>query len=195
MKNNIKHKGEFKIPLKGEKMKFEEKVQLSDSNIRGIVTLKKDGKTIFTKENTIVGDGRRYIQDRFLKGFLPDEKGNKLTGKTLELSEYSMKGIYLGTGIEMSSEKFSLSDFKKVGDVSYFKKIEDITVLFVDNERKITFVCSFEGDETKPATATELAIFLENQEKTDEKIFSRIGFDPVPVGAESSFELEYSIYF
>lgn len=194
-----------------------------DSKIRGVVSCYLNGQHLFTKENTIVGTGRAYIMESFLRYFLYGESDalQNVSGfaLTTDSDEYKLYGIYLGEGSQSTTSSFSSADFQKRPNVryhktdtttvenefAYFKSVKEIlkSADININDKRITFKCNFEGDEDNPATIQELGIFLKNFNKIDgtfkidgkEVLFSRLVFDPVIVGAGSSFDLEYSIYF
>ena len=192
-------------------------VNVSDNNgIRGVVSCFLNGKHLFTKHNTIVNFGRQFIEASFLKHFITGsttlfefEDGD---GKSLE--NYKLYRVYLGTGSQGTISTFSKESFQKIKDAegndvkNYYQSFESIAenMEIKLSNKSIQFKCHFDGDENNPATIQELAIFIapyEFNENTEElefndgnsEIFSRLVFDPITVGAGSSFDLEYYIYF
>ena len=89
----------------------------------------------------------------------------------------------------------------------YFRNAEMITIPDYNEALaphiKLTFDFSNTGHNDSNAEAvSELGLFLSKDEdpvpesiSADDKLFSRITFDPIPYLEDTSFKLEYYIYF
>ena len=153
-------------------------------SINGVVSLidKNTGKVLFTKHNMITNAGRAYIKNLFItanESLFPDkEKETKTIAK-----------IKFGQGRVMAkAEDTALNSYIDKADL-------DITndAVSVDSEGiQITAdVANLKArDDVSASVVSELGIFL-----SDDTMFSRITFDPIPYDAESTFTIIYKIYF
>lgn len=170
---------------------------------KGFIILKnlKTGEILVKKHNMIVKNGRKYLFDIFMDkqstsndginyeiatgdGNLKNYKLNKL-----QFGHGINETIYESTGLEnpLKSESEGIivsgQTGKPVSESSYFK-IE------------YTFKFEFNSSEAAATTISELGLFLTSDETTaEDKMFSRVTFDPVPINANTEFELKYYVYF
>ena len=153
-------------------------------SIKGVVSLidKNTGKVLFTKHNMITNDGRAYIKNLFITA-------NKSLFPNTEAENRTIAKIKFGQGRVMAKAEDTALNSEMTGAVL------DITneTVNIDSEGiQITAdVANLKArDDVSASVVSELGIFL-----SDDTMFSRIAFDPIPYDAESTFTIIYKIYF
>jgi hypothetical protein len=182
--------------IKEVHMKISDRVDITDSPMKGVVILKKeDGTVIFKKENMIVETGRKYLKELYIKSLAAVVSGATTeTGAdtyTREFDDYSVN--YIGFGNNGSITRFEATGLS--GTARYAKILQ--TDVFVNDPLSIRFVGVIDNATSDTGfSAQELGLFLTIGDDLDtKKLFSRVVFDPIPVGSGDRYEIEYYIYF
>jgi hypothetical protein len=184
-------------------MRIEDHVNFKDSKVRGIVTLKRsDGTVVFTKENMIVQSGRRYLWEKFMQA----------TNIIVSNGEISAGGI--GASYTRQFDGYTLGElaFGSSGTATLFnqtalsREFSDAVVprillsnpsveLGSSDNPYIKIVASVDNTSSGDNfTIHELGLFLTKADNPS-ILFSRVVFDPIPVGSGDVYEVEYYIYF
>ena len=153
-------------------------------SIKGVVSLidKNTGKVLFTKHNMITNAGRAYIKNLFItanKSLFTDITEETRTIAKIKFGQGRVMAKADDTGLNYPIEKAVLD-------------ITNETVNIDSEGIQITAdVANLKArDDVSASVASELGIFL-----SDDTMFSRIAFDPIPYDAESTFTIIYKIYF
>lgn len=183
-----------------KKLTLNDFVEINDSDNcfpKGFVVItSSDGKVLVKKKNMILKNGKDYLFYLFFKensnifadgSQLTDFSGYKLTkgqfGVSSRETEYSDNRI-----VTEDSDGNSLSKSFEIT----LKNVELLTI----NDRyamKIVHTCNIDSTESV-VSVQELGLYL-TKENADDRLFSRIKFDPIPINANTEFTLEYYIYF
>lgn len=153
---------------------------------------------IFEKHNMIVDNGRNVIRDLFLKNII-----NFGTGDIISLVDFDKKGkisyLVFGSGNVATTRDMDTLNAKKysvrlIGPDS-LNDTEDITSNcsvsreFNSTDNKLTYTIDLQSIPTS-GVIQELGLYFK-----DGTLFSRLAFDPIPVGPDTNITLEYSICF
>lgn len=192
---------------------------LSNNNIRGFVRLtdKKTGKIIFAKHNTILNPGKNSVFNWVLEYMCKD------IGLTTNEDKkyYKFNSLVFGTGRDITT----LTGFETLSNITpviidskfyYTYSLNNSNVEVNSSERYIKFSTDVSQETAATYNLSELVITMKeiladgslkrdsnsvidyeyyNSLSDDDPLFSRISFDPIPVGADSKFLLDYYIYF
>ena len=173
--------------------KIEERVNVSDSKIRGVVVFKRqDGTIVLKKENAIVQNGRKFIRDKFVASGIA-----YLSAFESGLSTYTLNKIAFGS-----------SDVATEYDMTELVAQDDETIVTIDEvsgaveaeEGSMFIKFSAEMDRTSLSTGftvREIGLILEDTSESPaaDLLFSRAVFDPITVAPGEKYQVEYYIYF
>jgi uncharacterized cupredoxin-like copper-binding protein len=166
-------------------MKFFDKVNVSDSRVRGFVTMTRlsDGHVMFKKENTIVENGRRYILSKFitsLPGFATE--GTMHAATVLDTMKFGKNGSV--TNSSMTNLVSPIID--STTTISQSNIIYNDTEIYVKFTAELDLSSSDSGYQVE-----EFGLFIGE----GATLFSRIVFDPIIVAPGEKYEIEYYLYF
>jgi hypothetical protein len=174
--------------------KIEERVNVSDSKIRGVVVFKRqDGTIVLKKENAIVQNGRKFIRDKFIASGI-----TSLSSFDSNLSTYELDKIVFGSSdvaTEYNMTSLVAQDADSVVTIS-------TTPGSVEAEDSAMFIkFSAEMDRTNKSngfTVREIGLVIKDTRETGagpDLLFSRAVFDPITVAPGEKYQVEYYIYF
>lgn len=167
-------------------MKFFDKVNVSDSRVRGFVTMTRssDGHVMFKKENTIVENGRRYILSKFitsLPGFAAE--GTMHATTVLDTMKFGANG---------SVTNSSMTDLVSPIINSTINSISQSNIIYNDTEIYVKFTAELDLSSSDSGyQVEEFGLFIGE----GATLFSRIVFDPIIVAPGEKYEIEYYLYF
>jgi len=154
---------------------------------KGYVIFKKaDGTVLFEKENMVVAEGRKYIREIFItnsfltSGFVYNK----------EYTDYELTKIAFG-----AAGNATALDIEALGSIINDPKLE-LTKEIIEASNGQMYIV-FKGSIT-PDTGQiirELGLYLSNGTPAEDILFSRVVFDPVPVEADETYNLNYYLYF
>lgn len=159
-------------------------------------------KVLVHKHNMVVNTGRKYIMDIFLNSNKNNlsaisSGSHGLEGYALSFIEFggylaeNEGGVTPSVAISDSGLNNALSDYKFI----IGKDGESGCSVSLNGSKGITFTITKSGAvKSKPVLLTELGIFLQ-KDNADDKLFSRITFDPIYFDSDSAITLNYTIYF
>lgn len=157
----------------------------------GIVTI-LDGnskKIVFKGKNMVVKGGRDYMAGLF------EQANSAIFGKTNTTENRKITKIKFGNGAAITT--FLMDDLEST-ILAYDIKKEEVSYAIVDNHNVFTITknISFNAETFQEVSICELGLFLVDAEATPvtETLFSRVTFDAIPLGVETSFIIKYSIY-
>lgn len=168
-------------------MELYDHLNVKDSKIRGVVILKKaDGSIVFTKENMIVRDGRKFIRDKFIKSaIIPFNSFNT------SLSSYSLSHIGFGNSDVIT--EFTMTSLVSE-NLELRTPISVLNTVIEENNTYIKFRASIDRTAADTGyTFNELGLIMTSENSS--LLFSRVVFDPITVGSSERYEVEYYIYF
>jgi hypothetical protein len=186
-------------------MRIEDHVSFKDSKIRGVVTLKRsDSTVVFTKENMIVQSGRRYLWELFMQA-TNSITNNLITGisvgsigstYTRQFDGYTLGEIAFGSS--GSATLFNQTALSREFEDTVVPRVQlsesDVELGAVDNPY-IKIIARVDNTSSgENFTVHELGLFLTHATE-DSVMFSRVVFDPIPIGSGDVYEVEYYIYF
>ena len=176
-----------------------------------VITDLKTGKVIVKKHNMITAWGKRIIYFNFIKNILKEDyiKEYQNSGyytHSKDLSKYKLCKLALGRS--EAETQYDMDDLRDKIDTSVAVFNNDmITITGYDSNSApyIMLTCDFSNTGINDGAAeavSELGLFLSQNENpgistgdNGDKLFSRITFDPIPYLEDTSFKLEYYIYF
>jgi len=166
-------------------MRIEDKIKITDSiGPKGYVIMKKsDGTVLFEKFNLIVTEGRKYLRELFIINAFPsDFPYNE------EYTDYKLKKFGFGSsGVATQLSDDSLDSI--IGDkIEITKEILDAS----NGQMYIILRGSLTPDEG--TVIRELGLFLSDTGDNN-KLFSRVVFDPISIEAGETYDIDYYIYF
>lgn len=169
---------------------------------KGFIILKnlKTGEILVKKHNMIVKNGRKYLFDIFMEKQPANSDGgiNYEGAITDSLKDYKLNKLKFGYGInETVYESTELGSPLESGSGSIIISEQTGTPISDSSYFKIeyTFKFKFNSSEAAATTISELGLFLTLNNTTPDIMFSRVTFDPVPINANTEFELKYYVYF
>jgi hypothetical protein len=166
-------------------MRIEDKIQLTDNiGPKGYVIMKKsDGTVLFEKFNLIVAEGRKYLRELFIVNAFPSD-----FSYNRQYEDYSLKSFGFGSsGVATELDTDNLEPLIDNNKINIKKEILEA----LNGQMYIVL----KGTLT-PESGTvirELGLFLSND--SNDKLFSRVVFDPIPVEAGETYDIDYYIYF
>lgn len=180
--------------MENKKITLRDDVRVDDRPlVKGVVVLRDEsGKIIFKKNNMIVKDGRKFLQELFYQAI------RNQTAPTLYASKVS---IIVGTGTGVTTASMTKDAF----DNAVTLVTSDINNTFItksnDGEEPfLVFKLKVRGEGTTAFNMSELGILLRyklngDDAESEDKLFSRIVFDPLPFTSSNSYDLDYYMYF
>jgi hypothetical protein len=165
-------------------MRIEDKIQLTDNiGPKGYVIMKKsDGTVLFEKFNLIVEEGRKYLRELFIVNAFPSD-----FSYNREYEGYSLKSFGFGSsGVATELDTDNLA--------SLIDNKIDITKEILEASNGQMYIV-LKGTLTPESgrVIRELGLFLSDD--SNDKLFSRVVFDPIPVEAGETYDIDYYIYF
>jgi len=188
-------------------MKINDRINVTDSgSVRGHVIFKReDGTIIFKKDNMIVENGRKFIKELFIKSLdlLIQGTDTVVAGEnsyTKMFNNFSIRHVVFGNN--GSASTFNMN---KVVGTPLFVPLTGASFSFGETGTEMYVVIKATIDNTDAQQgflAEELGLLLTKEDtiptgndELNEKLFSRVTFDPVPVASGDKYEVEYYIYF
>jgi hypothetical protein len=171
-----------------DKMKFEDNINISDSSsVKGYVVMKNSkGETLFKKENMIVQDGRKYIREKFIINSLLSDNSFSST-YTQAFQGYKLSKIgYGSSGLATLLTTTALADPRIYSTLEAQNIEASGTSLFIIFKASVVLTESF--------TIRELGLFL-TKALSEDKLFSRLVFDPISLEAGETYTIDYYLYF
>lgn len=175
-------------------MRIEDKVKFTDNiGPKGYVIMKKsDGTVLFEKENMIVTEGRKYLRELFILNAFPSDFSYSNEYIT-ESDSTSYKLRRFGFGSSGIATQLGSTD---LGTLIGTKIAVTKEILEASNGQMYTIL---KGSLTPSSGSVirELGLFLGNDAASDtnDKLFSRVVFDPIPVEEGETYDIDYYIYF
>jgi hypothetical protein len=187
-------------------MIINEYVDIKDSKIRGVVVLKRsDGTVVFKKDNLIVRNGRRYLWEKFMNStasITQDENGTTSSGTigapyTRQFDGYTLGEIAFGSsGTATSFDQQGLSREYTTNIVPRIPLSNVGLELGSFDNPYIKIVARVDNTASgENFTLAEIGLFLTKVDDLTKFLFSRVVFDPIPIGSGDVYEVEYYIYF
>jgi hypothetical protein len=171
-------------------MELHDYLNITDSKVRGVVVLKReDGSIVFSKENMIVQNGRKFIRDKFVKSaIIPFESFNTT------LSSYSLSHIGFGNSDVVT--EFSMTSLVSE-NLDFRTPVSILNTVIEENNTFIKFRAGIDRTASDTGyTLNEIGLIMTSSGSGEAALlFSRVVFDPVTVGSSERYEVEYYIYF
>lgn len=185
--------------------------------IKGVVNIYEDNKLIMQKHNLIVADGRKFIKDIFeslaFAKLSENTESSIITAIGDSENTYKNYKFYkicfgeTGKNIIATTPELKLEDLVRDDNVEFrylynsgdTSKTASVWSHMTDRYFKIAL--EFSGTIISQKSISEIYITIAEYEdgfdenKLNEKLFSRVVFDPRVVSAGSSYKIEYYIYF
>jgi hypothetical protein len=161
---------------------------------RGYVIMKKsDGTILFEKDNMILTEGRKYLRELFIVNALPSDFNYTIQYLGIE-SQYSLRSIAFGSsGIASQLNMTTLQNPIYINGDTFKIPIQKEMVEASNGQMFIVIKGSLTPNAGR--IIKELGLFLGNGTLVEDKLFSRVVFDPIPVEEGETYDIDYYIYF
>lgn len=193
-------------------MVLQDKIGMSDEKktLRGFVSLFDNVKQQYlfkNKENMIMSSGREYVKQLFVthSGILSSNSEPKFPRQLG--SEFKLSACVFGTDSNVSQYDMTYVPSNYVLDYTIFNDSPEFSVTFTE-DLVLELTINLNGSSTNQTMISNIALVLTTADNSgdaktlltsgDESktaLFSRLVFDPIPVGAGTSQTITYCIYF
>ena len=193
-------------------IKITDKLGLTDNKktLRGIVSIFDNIKKEFiikNKENLIMNTGREFVKQLFIlnSGILGSTTDVKFPTQLADT--FHLSACVFGTNSDISKPDMMYIPENYIQDYTILTSSPEFSLTFSD-EMVLQITIALNGLSTNQTMISDIALVLTTGEDdnsvaallasgdtTNTALFSRLVFDPMPVGAGTSQTITYCIYF